>query len=322
MNTVYIEAETICVYNNFANRMVTLPLYGIENDEICDENAFSNSIKRIIAKAEEVFGGVIENVNIVCNIGNFSIQKHSRIKDFIKESGKSITNKFEMQTCNAFEVVDEKFLKKIINLFAELGVIVEKIYSPFGLFIQNAKEIITNQKIATINLHQCKTTAMFFDGAGSIIDFKTYDFGVSKCIEYITNVTVAHFPYLKQNTDALSLVLQDFINLSEVEMIDRINSNKKYKKEVIALVNYEMARFVSEKMYKYCIQMWEGMSVSKDVSKVYFVSNTKYAKTFLLIFNLIASQHVLPLNNFLKIEQEVKQKNSLWQEIKGLLKSA
>ncbi len=299
-----------------------MPLYGIKNDTVHDVNAMQNSIKRIVLKTEETLNTVIETVNILCNVGNFFMHKQPRLKTFNCENGAIVTNKFEMKACNAFEVYEEQNLKTIINIFAEIGISVDKIYSPLGLFLNNAREIINNEQVVAVNFLQNTTIALFFDGAGSVTECKIYDFGVSKCIEYVISTTLAHFPYLKQNLDAITLVLQDFVNLSEVEMVDKINRNKQYKREVISLVNYEMAKFISEKTHKYCAQMWENMNIPHGYHKAFITSNTKYTKTLLLLCDLLATQHIFPLNNYLKISHDGNTKKTLWQEITGLLKSA
>ena len=169
---------------------------------------------------------------------------------------------------------------------------------------------------------QGQTLCLLFDGAGSITQFTKNDFGTAKCIEYITRAAIARFPYLNQNPEAISLTLQNFVNLSEFEMIQKISQNKQYKKDVISLVNYEMARFISEKMHKYCQEMWNIINIPQACNKVLITSNTQYTQTFTIMCNLLATQQILPLNSFLKVTEKHKIQNSLWAEIKSLLKSA
>lgn len=320
MNIIHLEADTVSLHGNGYTQLTRLPLYGIEDDRIADIDAVGISIKRLVAKHEQRYGIKIESVTLVCDICELDIQRHGRIREFNPHKNRMVTNKFAMQTCNAFEIYKADELKDVIKLLAEICITVEKVFSVFGLFITNAREIINHERIAVINFRQSTTLTCFFDGSGSLQEFRTYNHSINKCLEYVTSAAVSKFPYLRKNTDVIGLVLQDFVNLSEVEMVAKINNNKQYKKEVISLVNYEMAHFISGTVYGYCSKMWEEMGISQNFTKIFVHSNTKYVKIFVMICDLLSSQYIAPMEAYIRAPVQAKPKTSLFNEIIKLLK--
>ena len=300
MHVVRVYLESISITTGI--HLSTMPLYGIENDEISNIQDLQHSINSLIEKHEELYSCKIEEVQMVCDIFSPNIIRMPKMQNFVVPNGKMVTNNFVMKTCRVYELYDEYLLKALINCFTSIGINVERAWSVFSLFIQNSKELINKERTSILFIGRKETILCNFDGAGSVIGINSVNRGFVDIKKYINTLIVTKFPHVKHQV--VTLILQNFIYFNEFEMIQKIQNSKNLNSGMMSFVNYDIVRFISSLLQKYLKQVWQDLQSASSAQKVVLYTQGEYLASFKKIlltvtmedFVVISKDTLQPLN--------------------------
>ena len=302
MHVIRVYLESISITTGVHSS--TMPLYGIENDEISNIQDLQRSINSLIEKHEELYSYNIEEVQMVCDIFSPNIIRMPKMQNFIVPNGKMVTNNFVMKTCKVYEIYDENSLKSLINCFTSIGINVERVWSVFSLFIQNSKELINKERVSILFMGRKETILCNFDGAGSVSGISNVPRGFIDIKKYINTLIVTKFPHTKHQV--VTLILQNFIYFNEFEMIQKIQNSRNLNPGTMSFVNYEIVRFISSLLQKYLKQVWQDLQPTSNDQKIVFYTQGEYLASFKKIlltvtvedFVVISKSMLQPLNAF------------------------
>ncbi len=313
MHIVTIGVEAISIASELTGNITTVQLYGISGDEITNNEELQTSINRLIDKHESEFTLPVEEVEIICDVLGHEIIKAPKLQKLPTPTGKIITHSFVMKTCKIYETFNDKELKALISCFTNVGVNVEKVWSFFSLFARNAKGLIDSQKIGVIHIAK-QITLYTFDGAGSLKDIYRINRGLGDIIQYITLATIAKFPHLTRR--AVVLIIQHFICFSELDMIEKIHTAKGMNKELMAVVNYETVKFVSQLLLRYMRQIWIDIDPPQDCKKIIIHTQREFTHNIKDVLEMVSSQDVVIMEKeWIKPSVKIKEKEGLLKDI-------
>ncbi len=313
MHIVTISVDSLSIHSTVTQNTTSVQLYGVAGDEIINEHDLQTSINRLIDKHENEFAISIEEVEIICDIFGHEVIKASRLQNLQAPEGKIITNSFAMKTCRIYETFNDAQLKTLISCFTNVGVNVEKVWSFFSLFAQNSKQLIETQRIGIIHVSR-QITLYTFDGAGSLQDIYRINRGLGDIIQYIALATMAKFPHLTRR--AVVLALQHFICFSELDMIEKIHNAKGVNKELMAVINYDTIKFISQLLVRYLRQIWIDINPPQDCKQIIIHTQREFAKSIKDVLEMVSNHDVTLMNrDWLKPTVTIKQRESLFKSI-------
>ena len=313
MHIVTISGDSISIHSTITQNATSVQLYGVSSDEIANEHDLQTSINRLIDKHENEFATSIEEVEIICDIFGHEVIKASRLQKMSAPEGKIITNSFAMKTCKIYEIFDDSQLKTLISCFTNVGVNVEKVWSFFSLFAQNSKELINTQRIGIVHISR-QITLYTFDGAGSLQDIYRINRGLGDIIQYIALATMAKFPHLTRR--AVVLALQHFVCFSELDMIEKIHNAKGVNKELMAVINYDTIKFISQLLVRYLRQIWIDINPPQDCKQIIIHTHKEFTKSIKDVLEMVSNHDVTLMNkDWLKPEVRIKECESFAKSI-------
>lgn len=291
MHVVTFGLDLVSIYTKTQEMLTVLPLYGVYRDEIVNKDELQASINRLIEKHEADYGVSVQDVMIVCEVLGHQIVKTPKLHN-LQIAGKIVTNSFQMKVCKIYEVFNEVELKGLIACFVNIGINVERVCSFFGIFVNNVRNLIDLERIGMMHIAK-GITLYIFDGAGSLKDIYTINKGLDDIIQYITLSTVAKFPHLTKR--AVALILQNFICFNELDMIEKIHNVKGINKELMAVVNYETVKFISNLLMRYLRQIWADLNPPISIKKMIVYSQKDFMKNIVFVLQMIASCDVIAM---------------------------
>ncbi len=317
MHIVTIGIESISIYTELQENSTTFPLYGISNDDVSNKDELQTSIIRLIEKHEKEHSVQVEEVQIICDILGHEIIKAPKLKILHAPKDKLITHSFQMKTCKVYEVFNEKNLKILISCFTNIGINVEKVWSFFSIFSMNAQYLIDSQRIGVLHIAK-QITLYTFDGAGSLKDIYQINRGLVDIIQYITLSTIAKFPHLTRR--AVTLVLQHFVCFSELDMIEKIHNVKGVNKELMAVVNYETVKFISNFLLRYIRQIWSDLNPPTNCQTIILYTQKEFLNNIRDVLSMTATSEIVNMQKkWMKPNIQRKEKRGVLMDIIKLL---